>query len=46
MALNMMVKSWHCFRLEQSQFWVSLGGDKFLVDASIYSDLIHPETNI
>ena len=46
MALNFMVKSWHCFRLEQSSYWVSLGGDKFLVDSSILSDVIHPDTNI
>ena len=40
-----MIKSWHCFRLEASGFWTSLG-DKFLVDSSILSELIHPQTNI
>ena len=43
-ALNQMVKSWHCFRLECSGYWTSLG-DKFVVDSSILSDTIHPVTN-
>ena len=45
-ALNLMVKNWHCFRLEESKQWTSLGSDKYLVDSSILSDTIHPLTNI
>ena len=45
-CFNKMVKSWHCFRLEQSGGWTSLSSDKYLVDSSILTDIIHPQTNI
>ena len=40
-----MMKSWHCFRLETSTYWSSLG-DKYLVDSSILNDAVHPLTNV
>ena len=45
-ALCKMVKSWHHFRLQQSGAWCTLGQDKYIVDSSILSDDIHPETNV
>ena len=45
-ALSKMVQTWHCFRLEASSHWTSLGSHKYLVDSSILSDTIHPLTNI
>lgn len=43
-ALSSMVRSWHCFRLEKSQNWTSIN-DKFVVDSSIMTENIHPQTN-
>ena len=45
MALNQMIKGWHCFRLEETGQWTALGNDKYLVDSSILNDTIHPQTN-
>jgi hypothetical protein len=45
-ALCQMVKSWHHFRLEQSGAWTTMANDKYIVDSSVLSDDIHPETNV
>ena len=44
-CMSQMVRSWHCFRLENSSYWTALQNDKFMVDSSILNDIIHPETN-
>lgn len=44
-CMGQMVRSWHYFRLEESGYWYSLG-DKYIVDSSLQSDAIHPQTNV
>lgn len=43
--MGFMIKDWHCFRLEASGYWVSLG-DQCVVDISLTTDTIHPTTNV
>ena len=43
--MSQMVRNWHYFRLEESGYWYSMG-DKYVVDSSLLSDAIHPQTNV